>query len=181
MTEQVAPLKNVVGAMVDLVGERGAVFVGHSLGTSLIAWMLHDPRGSSLVKGAVFLDPINFMLFDPSIAFNFIHRKPTSTIELLMHYFVARELFIAHTLSRHFSWSHNALFPEELPESSVVVISSDDLIVPAKRTYDYLKASVSQSVELIWFEGTQHGEMCLHSSQMDLVAQKIQERCIQAS
>lgn len=77
-----------------------------------------------------------------------------------MHYFVSRELFIAHTLSRHFSWSHNVLFPEtDLPPNpglsasngagdralppTVVVLSGHDAIVPARETADYLARSAA--------------------------------------
>mmetsp|Transcript_919 Transcript_919/g.1182 ORF Transcript_919/g.1182 Transcript_919/m.1182 type:complete len:533 (+) Transcript_919:108-1706(+) len=111
-------------------GHKDAVFVGHSLGTTAISWMLHDKKARHLVKGAVMLDPVTFLLINPGIAFNFIHREPTTVLELLMHYFVSRELFIAHTLSRHFSWSHNVIFPEILPgccdgDNKKVTISSD--------------------------------------------------------
>eukprot|EP00659_Diplonema_papillatum_P018223 gene18223-28079_t len=95
-------------------GKTGACFVGHSLGSTAVAWMLHDKSSKSLVKSAVFLDPVNFVLFDPAIAYAFMHRPPNTVMQLLIHYFVSRELFIAHTLSRHFSWSHNALFLEDL-------------------------------------------------------------------
>ena len=60
------------------------------------------------------LDPVTFLLHDPAIANNFINRVPTTSMELLISYFVSKELYIAHTLARHFSWSHNVLFHEEL-------------------------------------------------------------------
>ena len=118
-----------------------------------------------------------------------------------MHYFVSRELFIAHTLSRHFSWSHNILFPEtDLPHNAdnddsagdsnlpptVIVISGNDAIVPARETADYLIRSKknttstdknSGSFELVWLEGVQHGELCLHSKHLDMVQSKLLERC----
>jgi hypothetical protein len=77
-----------------------------------------------------------------------------------MHFFVSRELFIANTLSRHFSWSHNVLFQDDLPRPTpaattttttsssppavfpfpptAVVLSSADAIVPAPDTLAYL-------------------------------------------
>jgi hypothetical protein len=119
-----------------------------------------------------------------------------------MHYFVSRELFIAHTLSRHFSWSHNVLIPEtDLPRNAVnaknvvdsnvsptvIVLSGNDSIVPARETADYLircqKNATSSTgkdqglFELVWLEGAQHGELCLHSEHLDMVQTKILERC----
>ena len=81
----------------------------------------------------VLLDPVTFLLCDPAIASNFLHRVPRTVLELLMHFFVSRELFIAHTLSRHFSWSHNALFVEDLPGARCPSSSSSSAS-PAKRT-----------------------------------------------
>jgi len=48
------------------------------------------------------------------VATNVVYKEPKNTIDFLMHFFVARELFIANALSRHFNWSHNILFVEDL-------------------------------------------------------------------
>ncbi len=119
---------------------------------------------------------------------------PTTVLELLMHYFVSRELYIAHALSRHFSWSHNVLFPEDLPPGhpaaagplkapppTAIFLSGNDAIVPAKRTLEYLEAAAlgpgaAGSFEVVWLEGMQHGELCLRPQLLDLVASKINER-----
>ena len=41
-------------------------------------------------------------------------QDPTNTMDLCMHFFLSRELFIANALSRHFEWSNNILFVEDL-------------------------------------------------------------------
>ena len=68
------------------------------------------------------------------VCYNFMYRRPETPTQLLMHYFVARELFIAffgrhggdsvilhcvgwlellrHSLSRNFFWYQNLLWPE---------------------------------------------------------------------
>jgi len=127
-----------------------------------------------------------------------------------MHNFVSRELFIAHTLSRHFSWSHNVLFPDtdlppiqksgsnsstgegkSTPPPTVVVLSGNDAIVPTRETADYLarcaaemRASsadpnqpINELFEVMCLEGIQHGEMCLHTSHLNMVQARLQERC----
>jgi pimeloyl-ACP methyl ester carboxylesterase len=62
--------------------DYGATFVGHSLGSTCVAWMLHDPRARSLVRAAILLDPVTFLLMDPGIAYNFLHRPPVSVLEV---------------------------------------------------------------------------------------------------
>jgi len=39
-----------------------------------------------------------------------------------VHYFAKRELFIAHTLARHFWWFKACLFEEEVPEKVLVIL-----------------------------------------------------------
>ena len=215
VVERVAPIDTTVQDLAMLLRadghtSHGALFVGHSLGSTLVAWMLHDATARALIKATVLLDPVTFMLIAPGIAFNFLHRKPASPFELLMHFFVSRELFIAHTLSRHFSWSHNVLFPnDDLPSGrtlerisgadagvapSVIVLSGDDAIVPARETADYLErcraerqtqqgkqgqaAQRGGSFEVVWLEGVQHGEVVMHKHHLDMVVGKIEERCV---
>jgi pimeloyl-ACP methyl ester carboxylesterase len=93
-----------------------AVFVAHSLGTVCVSWMLRSSHGAhaSLVAHSVLLDPIGFLLFLPKVAAVFVYLDPHDWIELLMHFFLSREIFISYALSRQFSWSHNAIFIEDL-------------------------------------------------------------------
>eukprot|EP01039_Chlorochromonas_danica_P010505 gene10505-11636_t len=106
-------VRNVVDTL-DTFGHAQACFVAHSLGSSLVSWMLHDAVGASHVASSVLLDPVVFLLCDPTVASVFVYKDPTSTVDLLMHFFLSRELFIANGLSRHFAWSHNILFVEDL-------------------------------------------------------------------
>jgi len=105
-------VSTICNALQDFKHEQ-ACFVAHSLGTCLVSWLLHDPRGCTFVHSTILLDPVTFLLCDPTVATSFIYKNPTNTLEFLMHFFVSRELFIANGLSRHFSWSHNILFVED--------------------------------------------------------------------
>lgn len=101
VVEDVAPVDATVAALAGLLradghdsdggdggqdargdGRGGATFVGHSLGSTCVAWMLHDPAARRLVKAAVLLDPVTFLLMDPGIAYNFLHRPPASVLEV---------------------------------------------------------------------------------------------------
>jgi hypothetical protein len=61
----------------------------------------------------------------------------TQGIELLMRYFVGTELGVANLLQRHFNWSSNSLWCEEIPdaynpEKTLFVLGGKDDIINAK-------------------------------------------------
>jgi len=123
-------------------GHSDARFVAHSFGTIIMTWILRDEKRRQIVSSVTFIDPIVFLLSDPSVAFNFLHRVPSNSVELMMHYFVARELYIAETLCRNFSWSHAILFGEELINMNLkttVILSGKDVIVPARKVFNYFE------------------------------------------
>ena len=64
--------------------------MAHSLGTTLVSWMLHDPIGCNYVASTVLLDPIIFLLCDPTVASVFVYKDPVDSIDLLMHFFLSR-------------------------------------------------------------------------------------------
>ncbi|RKO93543.1 hypothetical protein BDK51DRAFT_4712, partial [Blyttiomyces helicus] len=133
---------SALSAMLRADGHNRACFSGHSLGTIAISWMLRDPVAAPLVASTVLIDPVSFLLFDPTVACSFLYREPASVLELLMNYFVSRELYIAHTLFRHFDWSHNIIFLNDLPleGTNTVILSGSDHIVPSRRVRNYLIA-----------------------------------------
>ncbi|TPX58455.1 hypothetical protein PhCBS80983_g03142 [Powellomyces hirtus] len=166
-----------------------ATFVAHSLGTLATSWMLNSPLHRSRVGSVVLLDPVNFMLCDPTIAYNFLYRPPTTVLELLMHYFVSREMYISNCLSRHFHWSKNVLFYQDLPSVShpdlknVVILSEEDGIVPSPRVRAYLEgknyenSNYASSVHLEYHEGRNHGEMLLRKYLLLPTIKQIAEAC----
>ena len=100
--------------MLDEDNHSQACFVAHSLGTTAVSWMVKDPEGVQRVASTVLMDPVTFLLCDPTVATAFVYKDPTSTIDFIMHFFLSRELFIANALSRNFNWSHNIMFVEDL-------------------------------------------------------------------
>ena len=100
-----------------------------------------------------------------------------------------RKLFIAHTLSRHFSWSHNTLFVEDLPArdaggaspaiTTTVVLSGGDSIVPTERVKLYLEQHQHrEDLEVVFLEGQQHGQMMVSPRLMRMVGEKIKAACM---
>ncbi|RYG68363.1 hypothetical protein EON64_05350 [archaeon] len=113
-----------------MYGHQQAAFVAHSLGSSLVSWMLHDPLAARCVASTVLIDPIIFLLCDPTVASVFVYKDPSKTVDLLMHFFLSRELFISNALSRHFAWSHNILFVEDMLNNKPCCTAYRHLVVP---------------------------------------------------
>lgn len=73
----------------------------------------------------------------PKLLYNFIYRG-VSFRELLddpvemARWLVARDLCIASTFCRHFFWHTLMLWPWELPDASVLVLSTRDALVPSE-------------------------------------------------
>jgi hypothetical protein len=74
-----------------------------------------------------------------SVLLSSLYKKPTNATEALMSYFVGQELFISYTLSRHFNWQANILWPEQISQvPTTVVLSSNDHIVPSRAVQRHL-------------------------------------------
>ncbi|KAI9343588.1 hypothetical protein BDR26DRAFT_1006292 [Obelidium mucronatum] len=133
-----------VETMLDIHGFSKAMVAGHSLGSAVAAWMI---KHSKYVAASVLLDPIVFLTFHPSLAFNFVHRLPgRNTIgqkanEVMMHWLCSREIHISYTISRHFIWHQAMIWAEHLPKTHHVVLSRQDLLLDAENVEKYLIAN----------------------------------------
>lgn len=110
-----------------------------------------------MVTSSCFVDPVTFCSWEGDACYNFIYR-PCTTVsvvvsfflkahfsiahfllqgtELIMRYFVSTELGVANLLQRHFDWSANALWYEDIPNArdaskSLFVIGGKDSIMNA--------------------------------------------------
>lgn len=125
------------------------VLGAHSYGTVLSAQILRDKHLSARVSGSLLVDPVSCMLHMPDVAYNFTCRKPIRANEWLLWYFASKDPQIAHTLGRHFFWSENILWRDQIDHlienhdvRLTASISSDDLIVNAKAVRAYLESGV---------------------------------------
>merc|ERR1712194_559411 len=117
------------------------------------------------VLALTFIDPVCFMLAKPDVAYNFMYRKPASPTQLLLYYFVSKELYIAHSLAKNFFWRQCILWPEQLPPGAptLVVLSGNDSIVPTHSVRRYLAAYSQKNPEcdlqVLYFSDLGHGEI----------------------
>ncbi|WRT69556.1 uncharacterized protein IL334_006543 [Kwoniella shivajii] len=122
---------------------RGGVsLLSHSNGSVAHGWILKDCP--SLVKRSTFVDPVVFCLWEGDVCYNFCYRKPSSAIELLLYYFIASEVGIAHYIQRHFDWADNTLFFDEIPNATdssktAFFLGAKDVIIDATRVRRYLE------------------------------------------
>jgi hypothetical protein len=157
--------------------QRGAVCVGQSMGTAVIAWMLKadaadrrrrdrddaaaavaeaDGGGGGggycsaaaiprpLVGAALLMDPICFLLHEPTLCHNFLYKEVTGASDQLMRYLMGDELNVRFFMQRCFHWADAALFLEELPGAMVregriaVVLGAADSLIDARAVRRYL-------------------------------------------
>ena len=162
-TEMRVPQKEetvaVIRAHLAQLGYGRAVFCGHSFGSIPAAWMVRS--APELCAGAVFLDPVCFLLYLPDICFNFVYRPPTTWSEWWLQIIAARELYVANVLMRNFWWYHNYLSAAPLDDPSgtghlplnlpvFVQLGGVDDIIPAPQ----VKRSLSSSVSLFALNST---------------------------
>ncbi|THH33144.1 hypothetical protein EUX98_g1045 [Antrodiella citrinella] len=146
--EFLAALTNIL----DFHGMDQIVVSGHSYGTVLAAHMFKNPALSSRVVAWQLMDPIPFLLHLPAVAYNFVYRKPRTANEWQLWYFASRDADIARFLSRHFFWTDNILWKEDLKGKPVgVVLSGSDQIVDVAEVRRYLTGE--KDMELQWKEG----------------------------
>ncbi|KAI9343590.1 Alpha/Beta hydrolase protein [Obelidium mucronatum] len=130
-----------IESMLDAHGFSKAHIIGHSLGTTVAAWMVKYSKYSASLT---LLDPVVFMYLLPSLAFSFILRKPghnTDTVkanEYLLYWLCGRELYTANAICRHFRWHHNLLWPDTLPKHHHVVVGKQDFLFDGGAVAEYL-------------------------------------------
>ncbi|KAF5974756.1 hypothetical protein FBULB1_7627 [Fusarium bulbicola] len=162
-------------------GWENCVLVSHSYGSVVAAQLLRDPKTSTSIGPVVFIDPVSFLLHLPDVAYNFICRLPSETKEHLLSYFGSKDIGIAHTLFRRFFWADNLLWKEDLQNHpAAVALASKDSIIDTKSIRAYLVGSEDWTrspptedtgepasdgkLDVIWFEGLDHGQAFDHKT-----------------
>ncbi|KAK7061796.1 hypothetical protein R3P38DRAFT_2831563 [Favolaschia claudopus] len=142
----------------------GVTMVSHSNGSYLHAWCLK--QHPEIITRSCFVDPVTFCSWEGDACYNFLYRIPTTGFELIVSYFVGTELGVANLLRRHFDWSSNALWYEEIPNArdpsrTFFLLGGRDDIINAERVTKYLSSHGVRKG--IWYDPNGlHGD-ALHS------------------
>lgn len=118
-------------------------FVSHSNGSVPHAWMLKSHP--QLLHRNLFVDPVTFCLWEGDVCYNFVYKRPTTGMDVLMRYFVGTELGVANHIQRQFDWSANSLWFEEIPAArdinrAAFFIGGKDSIIDGERVRRYLRS-----------------------------------------
>ncbi|KAI0771077.1 Alpha/Beta hydrolase protein [Trametes elegans] len=144
----------MLDALLELLDAHGlarVVVAGHSYGTIIAAHMLRDARLSPRVSAWLLVDPIPFLLHLPAVAYNFVYRAPRTANEWQLWYFASRDPDIARALARHFFWTENILWKEDLEGKRVaIVLSGKDQIVDSKEVRRYLTGEDHDDIKFRW-------------------------------
>jgi len=121
----------------------GVIMFSHSNGSFAHAWF--TKAHPEMIARSCFVDPVTFCSWEGDVCYNFVYRRCTTALQLLMYYFVGSELGVANFLQRHFDWSSNALWYEEIPNGrdpskAMFVLGGQDEIISSERIMRYLRS-----------------------------------------
>lgn len=126
-------------------GSGRFVLASHSYGSVMSTHVMNDPQLSTRISGTLLVDPVSILLHMPDVAYNFTVRPPVRANEFQLWYFASKDPQIAHTLGRHFFWSENVLWRDQIDHLMVnhnmrltASMGSDDLIVNTNAVRAYL-------------------------------------------
>ncbi|KAL4081679.1 hypothetical protein V8B97DRAFT_1913654 [Scleroderma yunnanense] len=130
--------------------KHGVVLLSHSYGSFVHAWFLkaypHLAVRSCLVDPVAVCcwEGVDVLRYD-GIVMAALYLMPLfcQGLDLLMRYFVGTELGVANTLQRHFDWTSNSLWFEDIPnardhDKTLIVLGGKDAILNAERVRRYL-------------------------------------------
>ncbi|KAH9187098.1 hypothetical protein AeNC1_010930 [Aphanomyces euteiches] len=144
----------------------GVHWMGHSLGSSIVSWVVQDKP--ELVSHVTLVDPVVLLLWKADIVFNIMYREPSNAVQVLMWYFVV-SYELSEVVGAPFDLPRH---PETNAVAATVFLSSKDLILNSPAVYDYLQQGVQFSkfeasknkIPAVLWEGITHGEMLLYPS-----------------
>ena len=88
------------------------------------------------VAALLFLDPICFCLHVPYLTKQFVYQRPDPGT---LSYMVRTDITVNWSIQRSFPWAWIVLFLEEVHVPTVVFLSENDSLVPAKKVEAYLE------------------------------------------
>lgn len=150
--------------------------LSHSNGTMVLGWLLrHSP---SLFVRNILVDPVSFCLWEGSVCYSFIHRRWATGIEVLLGYFVGRELGTAHTIARRFLWFDMILWADEFPSLKPgelhFVFGERDVLVDVPGSVGYLRGAGVEEDCITVMRGYNHGQaLIVDNAGMKLALEKV--------
>lgn len=158
-------------------GLQGATILSHSNGTMVHGWISRE--APELCARNILVDPVCFRLWEGATCYAFVAKEWTAPVDVLLGYFVARELGISNIICRRFDWTDMIFWINDLadisPEKLHVVLGENDTLLDVDAAREYLlEAGVAESAITVC-SGHSHGEaLFMPSSGMEVVLKQIQ-------
>ncbi|KAI9730206.1 MAG: hypothetical protein M1834_005970 [Cirrosporium novae-zelandiae] len=176
------PKEEMCNEILSILNKHGwekVVLLSHSYGSVISTHLLHTPQLAERIGPILYVDPVSFLLHLPDVAYNFTYRKPKRANEHQLHYFACKDMGVSHTLSRHFFWSENILWKEDIKDRRVTVaLAENDSIVNTEAVGTYLAGVedddeeeedgegaswkenklMGEGLEVLWLPGLDHAQ-----------------------
>jgi pimeloyl-ACP methyl ester carboxylesterase len=174
----------VAQAAVDAVRRIGAdraCFIGQSYGSFCTSRILQ--LFPEVVQSVVLLDPVCILTCYPRLLYNFIYRRLNITESLsvfifdAIRYLFARDLTVSETFCRKFHWSELQIWPEDLPETSLICLSGKDTFLPATAARKQFEGR--PGVTIMYHPDLGHGQMLLRTNWMSQIADRVTKMIMQ--
>ncbi|GJP49123.1 hypothetical protein CLOM_g8378 [Closterium sp. NIES-68] len=162
LTSASPTIEEVTAALVETLRKHGykrVAYVGHSYSTFIAATLLRRHR--SVVAAMSIIDPVCLLLCLPKVLHTFVYRLPGGDHlaawigEAVRWVLCSRELQVARSICRGFSWQEYLVWGDELPPASLVMLAGDDQLVPSPQVQSHL---ARHNVNVIYNDGFQHAQ-----------------------
>lgn len=117
-------------------GFSKATFSGHSFGTFWMSYMVK--YAPNFVAGLVFVDPVNFCLYNSSLTRKVVYNQPDPGD---VGYMIKTDVMVNWSVQRNFSWVRGNLFVEDIGDKPYTVfLSGKDNVAPSTVQEAYLRS-----------------------------------------
>lgn len=169
------------------------VLATHSYGSVIATHLLRNEDTAPKIGPVLFIDPVTFLLHLPDVAYNFTARKPRTANEHQLYYFASMDMMVSQTLARHFFWSDNILWKEDLRNRDVTVsLGGRDLIVDTETVGKYVNSIdlrsedkkwkdhtwVGSGLETLWWPTMDHAQVFERKEGRAKLARVVKEYCL---
>lgn len=154
---------------------KKCVVVGHSYGTFIASRLnaLHPQR----VAGLCLVDPVCCVMHNPKLVSTFVYRTLKwgclrDCFSSFIVTFISHDPSIATSVCRQFRWTQLNLWPEEIPDKTILVLSEADMLVPVddvKRVFDKTHA------RLVVHPAHSHGSLIVDHQWQKTIIKHIRE------
>ena len=142
ITGEIPTQETLCEEIMEIVNKHGwenFELVSNSYGTVIARNLYRRVQNSGRISSMVLIDPVPFLLHLPDVCYNFMRRSPRKANEHQLYYFASTDIAVANTLGRHFFWTDNILWKEDIRDCKVTVaLSGRDLIVNTQAVGKYL-------------------------------------------